>query len=347
MHERLCESYAGEPFVRVLPLNQIATVAHSAHSNFCTIGVTEVPGSPVVILTSSIDNLIKGASGQAVQNMNIMFGFDETAGLIWSASRPVLVLKIGGNQVEDAEFLAGFVQAVKALRAEAAVIVVHGGGKEIAELHNRFGVGFATVEGLRATSDEGMPLVEMALNGSVNTRLVAWLVNAGVDAIGLTGVDMSLVRVRRLEINGRSLGRVGEVVSVNEEALLQLLDLGLVPVVSPVSIGEDGKTYNVNADHVAMGVARAVEATRLIFVTNVPGVLLAGRIARALVPSQIEDLIAEGFISGGMIPKVRCGYRCRGRRGVPGGDHRPDRPGERRRNRRGPRSARSCKCLAI
>jgi acetylglutamate kinase len=222
-----------------------------------------------------------------------------------SEKRPVLVLKIGGNQVEDPDFLSGFVAGVKVLLDENAVVVVHGGGKEIGELHDRFGVPFETVEGLRVTSDEGMRLVEMALNGSVNTRLLAWLSNAGVDAIGLSGVDMGLVRTRPLQAAGRSLGRVGQVTAVNEEALLQLLDLGLVPVVSPVSLGEDGQTYNVNADHVATAIARAVEALRLIFVTNVPGVLLAGRTARALVPQQVEDLIAEGHIRGGMIPKVR------------------------------------------
>jgi acetylglutamate kinase len=150
-----------------------------------------------------------------------------------------------------------------------------------------------------------MPLVEMALNGSVNTRLVAWLFNGGVDAIGLSGVDLGIVRVRPMTVDGRSLGRVGEIVSVNEEAILQLLSLGLVPVISPVSLGEDGQTYNVNADHVATGIARAVEANRLVFVTNVPGVQVAGRTVRALLPGQAEDLIESGVISGGMIPKVR------------------------------------------
>ncbi len=217
----------------------------------------------------------------------------------------ILVLKIGGNQVEDPEFLAGLVAAVKTLRAGHGVIIVHGGGKEIEDLHSRFGVDFTKVEGLRVTSDEGMPLVEMALNGSVNTRLVAWLVNGGVDALGLTGVDLRLVRVRPMQVGGRSLGRVGEVTSVNEEALLQLLDLGLVPVISPVSLGDDGRTYNVNADHVATAIARAVEASRLIFVTNVSGVQVAGRTVRALTLSQIEELITTSIISGGMIPKVR------------------------------------------
>jgi acetylglutamate kinase len=222
-----------------------------------------------------------------------------------SNEKPILVLKIGGNQVEDEAFLAGFVTAVKGLLAEYAVAVVHGGGKEITELHSQLGVGFETVEGLRATSPESLRLVEMALNGTVNTRLVRWLVNAGVDALGLSGVDMGLVRTTPLTVNGRSLGRVGQVTAVNGEALLQLLDLGLTPVISPVSLGEDGLAYNVNADHVAAGVAKAVEASKLIFVSNVPGVVVTGRTMRALTVGQIEGLIADGHITGGMIPKVR------------------------------------------
>jgi len=219
--------------------------------------------------------------------------------------KPTLVLKLGGNQVEDEAFLAGFVAAVAGLLAEHSVIIVHGGGKEITDLHAQLGVATETVEGLRATSEESLRLVEMVLNGVVNTRLVRWLVNGGVDALGLSGVDMGLVRVSPLAINGRSLGRVGKVGAVNGEALLQLLDLGLTPVISPVSLGEDGLTYNVNADHVAAGIAVAVEANKLIFVSNVPGVQVTGRTMRALSVDQIEGLIADGYITGGMIPKVR------------------------------------------
>lgn len=222
-----------------------------------------------------------------------------------TTDNPILVLKIGGHQVEDEAFLAGFVAAVKKLRAEYAVIIVHGGGKEIADLHGRLDVPFVTVQGLRATSVESLRLVEMVLNGTVNTRLVRWLVVGGVDALGLSGVDMGLVRATPLTVEGFDLGRVGRVEAVNGEALLQLLDLGITPVISPVSLGEDGLTYNVNADHVAAGVARAVEAARLIFVSNVPGVQVAGRLMRALSVGQIEALIAEGHITGGMIPKVR------------------------------------------
>ena len=126
-----------------------------------------------------------------------------------------------------------------------------------------------------------------------------------MEAVGLSGVDMGLVRVTPLSINGQSLGRVGAVQTVNGEALMQLLDLGLTPVISPVSLGEDGLAYNVNADHVAAGVAKAVEATRLVFVSNVPGVQVTGRTMRALTVQQIEGLIRDGHVTGGMIPKVR------------------------------------------
>ncbi len=219
--------------------------------------------------------------------------------------KSILVLKIGGNQVDDEAFLAGFVTAVKGLLAEHAVIIVHGGGKEITDLHAQLGVVTETVEGLRATSEESLRLVEMVLNGVVNTRLVRSLVNGRVDAIGLSGIDLGLVRVTPLAVNGRSLGRVGQVARVNAEALLQLLDLGLTPVISPVSLGEDGLAYNVNADHVAAGISQAVEAGKLIFVSNVPGVQVTGRTMRALTLSQIAGLIADGHITGGMLPKVR------------------------------------------
>jgi acetylglutamate kinase len=222
-----------------------------------------------------------------------------------ATAKPILVLKIGGNQVEDEEYLDGFVAAVRKLLANHALIVVHGGGKEIASLHDRLQVPFETVEGLRVTGEESLQLVEMVLNGTVNTRLVRRLVNAGVDAIGLSGVDVGLVRVTPLAVNGRSLGRVGRVRNVNGEALLQLLDLELTPVISPLSLGEDGLAYNVNADHVATGVALAVQASRLVFVSNVPGVQVTGRTVRALTIGQIEALIEDGYITGGMIPKVR------------------------------------------
>ena len=202
-------------------------------------------------------------------------------------------------------FSQGFVAAVKGLLAEHAVIVVHGGGKEIADLHGQLGVSFETVEGLRATSEESLRLVEMVLNGVVNTRLVRTWSTAEWTRWGCPAWTWAWCGSRHCRSMAASLGRVGAVQAVNGEALLQLLDLGVTPVISPVSLGEDGLAYNVNADHVAAGVAKAVEAVRLVFVSNVPGVQVTGRTMRALTVKQVEGLIADGHITGGMIPKVR------------------------------------------
>lgn len=222
-----------------------------------------------------------------------------------STQRPAVVIKIGGSEIDDATFLDRFVAAVQAVQATCQPVIVHGGGKEIAELHRRLQTPFEMVQGVRVTSAESLRLVEMVLSGLVNTRVVRWLVNRGVEAIGLTGVDAGLVQVTRWRPDGRDLGYVGKVTAVRAEPLQRLLDQGFVPVVSPVSLGEDGQTYNVNADHVAAALAHGLQASRLVFVTNVPGVLVAGRVARALTAGQVEEMIGEGIITGGMIPKVR------------------------------------------
>jgi acetylglutamate kinase len=219
--------------------------------------------------------------------------------------KPTLVLKIGGNQVEEPEFLAGFVTVVKQLLIDNAVVIVHGGGREISQLHAELGVTFETVEGLRATSVESQRLVKMALIGIVNTRLVRWLVNEGVEAIGISGVSLGLVRVSPMLVNGQSLGRVGQVQEVNAGALQRLLGFDLVPVVSPVSLGDDGLTYNVNADHMAAGLARGLAAHKLIFLSNVPGVQNSGHTLSSLAVPEVEALIADGVITDGMIPRVR------------------------------------------
>ncbi len=222
-----------------------------------------------------------------------------------TTQKPPIVIKIGGNEIDDPQFLGRLVQTLRTLLDTARPVIVHGGGKEIAQLHAQLDVPFETVQGLRVTSADSLRLVEMVLSGLVNTRVVRWLVNGGVDAIGLTGVDFNLVQVDRMQIAGADLGYVGRVTTVRTAPLLALLDQGLVPVISPISLGEDGQTYNVNADHVAAAVAHALGASRLVMVSNVPGVLIAGRPVRALTVDQVEELIDEGHITGGMIPKVR------------------------------------------
>jgi acetylglutamate kinase len=218
---------------------------------------------------------------------------------------PIVVVKVGGNEIDDEAFLDGLVQAVAAVAQSARVVVVHGGGKEIAQLHEQLGVGFEIVDGLRVTTAASLRLVEMVLRGLVNTRLTRRLVNAGVDALGISGVDLGLVRVEPHRPNGLNIGFVGRVVAVRTETLYGFLAGGIVPVLSPVSLGVDGQSYNVNADQVASAVAATLGAQRLIFVSNVPGVLVDGTSLPRLSIAGAEAFIASGHISGGMVPKVR------------------------------------------
>lgn len=213
-----------------------------------------------------------------------------------------LVLKIGGNDIDDTEFLRELVRIVAELRP--APVLVHGGGKEIGQLQVALGGEPQFVGGLRVTDTTALRAAEMVLCGSVSTRLVAALVQAGVDAQGLSGVDRGLIRVEKAVNTNGDLGFVGTPVAVRGEILAELLDAGVVPVVAPISLGPDG-TYNVNADEAAGAIAEAMDDAELVFITNVPGVLVNGTLAETLDRQQVIELIDHGVITGGMIPKVR------------------------------------------
>lgn len=217
----------------------------------------------------------------------------------------LVLLKVGGNDIDDSAFLAEFVAVVAELRQQSPLVIVHGGGKEIGSLHQRMGVDFEVIEGLRVTTDDSLRLVKMVLGGLVNNRLTRWLVNAGVDALGVSGVDAGLVRVEPLRPGGQDIGFVGRVVEVRVDVLQRWLAAGFLPVISPVSLGIDGHSYNVNADQVASGIAAAAGVRRLVFISNVPGVLIDGALAARLTVDEVAQQIASGQISGGMIPKVR------------------------------------------
>lgn len=214
-----------------------------------------------------------------------------------------VVLKVGGGQVDDEAFLDGLAETVARMREQVAI--VHGGGKEIASLQTALGLTPYFVDGLRVTDAEGLAVVEMVLSGRVNKRLVARLMMAGVKALGLSGVDLGLVRVEKMAHPAGDLGWVGRVAQVDPEPLRMLLRQRIVPVVSPVSLGFDGHTYNVNADHVATGVARTLGASALYFLTNVAGVLVDGQVVGKLSAAEAETLIRNGTIRDGMVPKVR------------------------------------------
>ena len=217
-----------------------------------------------------------------------------------------LLIKIGGHQIADHEFLSELAAVIRDLDQPA--VIVHGGGKEISELQKTMGIKPEYVDGVRITDEPSLAVVEMVLCGVVNKRLVSYLIGAGIDAIGLSGVDRGLVRAVKMRHSDIDMGFTGSATNVRGEVLLDLIAQGITPVLSPVCLGEDGNghqpIYNVNADHVAGAVAAAIHASRIVFLTNVPGVLVEGERRPELQASQVETLIDDGTIFGGMIPKV-------------------------------------------
>lgn len=217
------------------------------------------------------------------------------------------VIKIGGNELGDPAFLQQLGRSVAALCAEpgAPLLIVHGGGQAIADLQGRLGLPVVKVDGLRVTDAQSLAVTEMVLSGHSNKVIVRALLDAGVDALGVSGVDGGLLRARKKQHATADLGFVGEVAQVRGDYLRGLLALGSVLVLSPISLGFDGQAYNVNADEAAAAVARALGAEELVFVSNVPGVLGDAGLLPVLTPPEAEALIAVGTIREGMIPKVR------------------------------------------
>jgi acetylglutamate kinase len=208
------------------------------------------------------------------------------------------IYKVGGPALEGQDLL---MPLAAELKAAGPVVVVHGGGRHIERLLERLGIESRFVEGRRATSAEAMDVVEMVLAGSVNKALAAGLTAAGLPAVGLAGRDGGLIRAR-LE---PGLGRVGTPEQVDVTPLLALWDAGFVPVVAPVSSGPHGESVNVNADEAALGIARALRARCLVYLSDVDGVRVGGKIAERLTLEEAEQRIADGTIAGGMALKVR------------------------------------------
>lgn len=219
-----------------------------------------------------------------------------------------IVLKVGGNELDDPAFMAGLVTALRLLRQTYAVALVHGGGKAIASLQERLNLQPLFVDGLRVTDDASLDVAEMVLSGQINKRLVGRLVAEGIPALGISGVDNGLFRVVKMTHQQIDLGWVGNITTTHPDEVQLLMDHGLTPVISPISLGLDGHTYNVNADHAAAALAHALDAHELVFISNVPGVLCSGGVGKCLpllTPPQVEALIGSGEIRGGMVPKVR------------------------------------------
>jgi acetylglutamate kinase len=214
-----------------------------------------------------------------------------------------IVVKIGGHEIADYNFLNELPIVIK--RTELPVIVVHGGGVEISELQRKLGIQPRYVDGVRITDIASLQMVQMILCGTVNTRLVSHLIAGGIEAQGLSGVDRGIVKARQMPHETEDMQFTGEVTDVRGDILLEMVEKGITPVIAPVCLGENGESYNVNADHVTGAIAGAVNAARVVFLTNVEGVIENGEVRPTLTPNEAEMLIEEEVIFGGMIPKVR------------------------------------------
>jgi acetylglutamate kinase len=213
--------------------------------------------------------------------------------------RPV-VYKVGGPALEDAALFGPLAAEVK--RAAGPVLLVHGGGRQVDRLLKALGIESHFVNGRRRTSDEAMEVVEMVLSGTMNKTLAAGLTAAGLQAIGISGRDAGIIRARLQE----GLGRVGSPETVDPEPILALWAAGFVPVISPVSGGPAGEAVNVNADEAALGLAQAVRARALVYLSDVDGVRLQGTgAALELDAEEASRRIDDGTIAGGMSLKVR------------------------------------------
>ncbi len=219
-----------------------------------------------------------------------------------------IVIKYGGHAMTEEELRRSFAVDIVLLKfIGVRPVVVHGGGPQIKSILERLGKVSEFVEGLRVTDDETMEVVEMVLGGRVNHEIVELVQQAGGRAVGVTGSDGGLIRVRRKLVGGQDIGRVGEVVAVDPRILEAVSDAGFVPVIAPIGVDESGLTFNVNADEAAGAIASALDSEKLMLLTDVEGVLDAqGRLLSQVTMEESRKLIAEGVIRDGMIPKVEC-----------------------------------------
>lgn len=228
-----------------------------------------------------------------------------------------VVVKFGGNAMIDEALQSSFARDIVLMKLVGInPIVVHGGGPQIGELLDRLGIQSRFIDGMRVTDEQTMDVVQMVLGGLVNKDIVSLIQTHGGKAIGLTGKDGELIRARRLAMTRTTteleapeiidIGHVGEVERIDTAVIDLLVKSDFIPVIAPIGIGADGASYNINADVVAGKVAEALGAAKLMLLTNTPGLLdKEGRVLTGLTAQRVQELIADGTIHGGMLPKIR------------------------------------------
>ncbi|MBC6906200.1 acetylglutamate kinase [Saccharophagus sp. K07] len=229
-----------------------------------------------------------------------------------------IVVKYGGNAMTDIELENSFARDIVLMKLVGMnPIVVHGGGPQIGDLLKKLNIESSFVDGMRVTDSATMDVVEMVLGGTVNKQIVSLINRNGGQAIGVTGKDGNLIQARKLEVTRKSpemqvseiidIGHVGEVRAINRRVIDLLVQSDFIPVIAPIGVGPDGSSYNINADLVAGKVAEVLQAEKLMLLTNVSGLQnKAGEVLTGLTTAKVDELIADGTIYGGMLPKIRC-----------------------------------------
>ncbi len=229
-----------------------------------------------------------------------------------------LVIKFGGNAMVDEQLKQSFARDIVLMKLVGInPVIVHGGGPQIGELLDKLNIDSHFVDGMRVTDSKTMDVVEMVLGGAVNKEIVSLINHAGGKAIGITGKDGQLITARKMVVTRNNpemeapeiidIGQVGEVEHINTSVIDMLTSSDFIPVIAPIGVDADGNSYNINADLVAGKIAEVLQAEKLLLLTNIAG--LQGRdgsVLTGLSTEEVDDLIADGTISGGMLPKIRC-----------------------------------------
>ncbi|WP_191602014.1 acetylglutamate kinase [Marinomonas algicola] len=251
----------------------------------------------------------------ALETANVL---SESLPYIQRFAGKTLVIKYGGNAMTDKALQAGFARDIVLMKLIGInPIVVHGGGPQIGQMLADLNIESKFINGMRVTDSRTMDIVEMVLGGQVNKGIVDLISRAGGKAIGLTGKDSGFIQAKKLFVKHQSesmdapenldIGHVGEVASIDTSVLKVLENSDLIPVIAPIGVDSEGNSYNINADLVAGKVAEAVNAEKLILLTNIAGLQdKSGNVLTGLTTLEVDALIADGTIYGGMLPKISC-----------------------------------------
>ncbi len=250
--------------------------------------------------------------------MNIAHVLTEALPYIQRFTGKTIVVKFGGNAMIDEALQNSFARDIVLMKTVGMnPIVVHGGGPQIGQLLEKLNIKSSFVDGMRVTDSETMDVVEMVLGATVNKQIVNLINHNGGQAIGITGKDGQLIRAKKLTVSRKTpemqapeiidIGQVGEVRSINREVIDMLQHSNFIPVIAPIGVDQEGKSYNINADLVAGKMAEVLQAEKLMLLTNVSGLQnKSGEVLTGLTTQQVDELIADGTIYGGMLPKIAC-----------------------------------------